>query len=125
MPESSPASDEAAVRVGLLPRVECRAPRAKCKSPTRDGGYAVAHHLTGAVRDRLSRANGHLEAVLRMIDEGEPYADILLQLTAVRGALDRATGLILEDMLDQLVDAPAHEQEELVRRIREGLRVVT
>ena len=85
----------------------------------------MAPHLMGAVRDRLSRANGHLEAVLRMIDEHEPYADILLQLAAVRGALDRATGLVLEDMLDQLVVAPEHEQEELVRRIREGIRVVT
>lgn len=85
----------------------------------------MGQHLRGPVRDRLSRANGHLEAVLRMIDEGERYPDVLLQLMAVRGALDRATGLILEDMLDDLVAAPIQEQGELIRRIREGLRVVT
>jgi CsoR family transcriptional regulator, copper-sensing transcriptional repressor len=85
----------------------------------------MGHHLRGSVRDRMSRANGHLTAVIRMLDEDQPYADILLQLMAVRGALEKATGLILEDMLDALRDAPKSERDQLVKSIREGIRVVS
>ncbi len=81
--------------------------------------------LRPAVRDRLSRASGHLDAVVRMLDENQPYADILLQMMAVRGALEKATGLILEDMLEALADAPKAEQDRLLRTIREGIRVVS
>lgn len=85
----------------------------------------MVYHLQGAVRDRIARASGHLQAVIRMLDHEEPYAEVLLQLTAVRGALEAATGLILDDLLEALADAPKAEQEELLRHIREGIRVVT
>ena len=82
-------------------------------------------HLQGAVRDRMARANGHLDAVIRMLDENQAYPDILLQLMAVRGALEKATGLILEDMLEDLVTTPRTEQGRLIQAIREGIRVVS
>ena len=85
----------------------------------------MGHHLQGAVRDRMARASGHLDAVIRMLDEGQPYADILVQMMAVRGALEKATGLILEDMLDQIADAPKAELDHLLKTIREGIRVVS
>ncbi len=85
----------------------------------------MGQHLRPAVRDRLSRASGHLDAVVRMLDENQPYADILLQMMAVRGALEKATGLILEDMLEALAAAPKAEQDHLLRTIREGIRVVS
>ncbi len=85
----------------------------------------MGHHLQVAVRDRMSRASGHLDAVIRMLDENVPYADVLLQIMAVRGALEKATGLILEDMLEALEEAPKSQQEQLIRTIREGIRVVS
>ncbi len=85
----------------------------------------MEHHLQGAVRGRMSRASGHLDAVIRMLDENQPYADVLLQLMAVRGALEKATGLILEDMLEALENTPKAEQEKLIQTIREGIRVVS
>jgi DNA-binding FrmR family transcriptional regulator len=82
-------------------------------------------HLQAAVRDRMSRASGHLGAVIRMLDEDQPYPDVLLQMMAVRGALEKATGLILEDMLEDLADAPKAERDALLHMIREGIRVVS
>ncbi|EQD60189.1 hypothetical protein B1B_07868 [mine drainage metagenome] len=73
----------------------------------------------------MSRASGHLDAVIRMLDENQPYADVLLQMMAVRGALEKATGLILEDMLEALADAPKPAQDQLIRAIRDGIRVVS
>lgn len=85
----------------------------------------MSYHLRPAVRDRMARASGHLDAVIRMLDADEPYTDILLQLMAVRGALEKATGLILEDMLESMADAPKASQDRLIQAIREGIRVVS
>lgn len=85
----------------------------------------MGYRLQGAVRDRMARASGHLDAVIRMLDEDQPYADVLVQLMAVRGALEKATGLILEDMLDAIEDVPRAELGQLLKTIREGIRVVS
>ncbi|MFY0408394.1 metal-sensitive transcriptional regulator [Solicola sp. PLA-1-18] len=42
------------------------------------------------VRNRLRRAQGQLNAVITMIDEGRDCKDVVTQLAAVSRALDRA-----------------------------------
>ena len=41
------------------------------------------------VMNRLSRAIGHLEAVKRMVERDEDCSEVLIQLAAVRSAMDR------------------------------------
>jgi DNA-binding FrmR family transcriptional regulator len=41
------------------------------------------------VQKRLRRVEGQIRAVQRMIDEGADCADVVTQLAAARGALDR------------------------------------
>lgn len=54
---------------------------------------------TKAIITRLKRANGHLAAVIRMLEEGAECEDALTQLAAVNKAISRggyalvATGL--------------------------------
>lgn len=48
------------------------------------------HEHTTDVVNRLSRAIGHLQAVKRMVEEGEDCADVLIQLSAVRSAINSA-----------------------------------
>ena len=54
---------------------------------------------TKAIITRLKRANGHLAAVIRMLEEGAECEDALTQLSAVSKAISRggfalvATGL--------------------------------
>jgi DNA-binding FrmR family transcriptional regulator len=55
------------------------------------------------VARRLSRAAGHLEAVRRMVDEGRDCPDVLLQLAAVRAALDATAKLVLADHMETCV----------------------
>lgn len=45
---------------------------------------------TKAVVTRLKRANGHLAAVVRMLEDGADCADALTQLAAVDKAISRA-----------------------------------
>ena len=62
---------------------------------------------------RLRSANGHLQAVIAMIEAGEPCESILHQLGAVQSALSCAGRTIvrcqLERSADSLLSDPCHE----------------
>lgn len=52
------------------------------------------------------RAEGHLRGVIKMIDEEKECPDILIQIAAVKAALDKAGVVILEDHLEHcLIEA--------------------
>ena len=55
------------------------------------------HKQTTAVIHRISRSEGHLRAIKRMVEEGKPCPEILIQLAAVRGAIDQIARVVLED----------------------------
>ena len=77
--------------------------------------HGVHHHDHGhvhenqkAVINRLARAIGHLEKVKRMVEEGYDCSEVLIQLAAVRSALDNTGKVILQDhMRHCMVDAVA------------------
>lgn len=49
------------------------------------------------------RASGHLQHVRAMVDSGEDCSDVLMQLSAVIGALQSIAKVILKDHLDHCV----------------------
>jgi DNA-binding FrmR family transcriptional regulator len=61
------------------------------------------HRHTAAVTRRLVRAEGHLAAVRRMVQDGRDCPEILLQLAAVRAALEATAKLILADHMESCV----------------------
>ena len=68
--------------------------------------HAHIHENQKAVVNRLARAIGHLNKVKRMVEEGHDCADILVQLAAVRSAIDNTGKVILRDhMRHCMVDA--------------------
>ena len=65
-----------------------------------------SHTQTKAVLNRLSRAIGHLESVKRMVEDGRDCTEVLVQLAAVRSALNNTSKIILRDHVDHcLMDA--------------------
>lgn len=48
------------------------------------------HDTTTAMINRLKRARGQLDGVIRMLEEGRECEDMVTQLAAVNRALDRA-----------------------------------
>ena len=71
-------------------------------------GHGHYHANTKTVKNRLARVIGHLHAVERMIDDGRDCAEVLIQLAAVRSALNNICKLILKDHMDHcIVDAVA------------------
>lgn len=86
-------------------------------------------HLDPRVREeakrRLLSVRGHVEALLRMLeDEGVYCVDALKQIKAVQGALDRVGEMVLKAHLKNHV-ATAHERgdvEEIVEELMEALK---
>ncbi|MBE6930273.1 MAG: metal-sensing transcriptional repressor [Ruminococcaceae bacterium] len=67
------------------------------------------HENTKAVVNRLSRAIGHLEKVKQMVEEGRDCSEVLVQLAAVRSAINNTGKLILKDHLNHCI---VHAVEE-------------
>jgi CsoR family transcriptional regulator, copper-sensing transcriptional repressor len=58
------------------------------------------HARTPSVINRLSRIEGHVRAVKRMIEEGAPCPDVLIQLAAVSSAVHKTARVVLEDHIE-------------------------
>lgn len=67
------------------------------------------HRETQQVLNRISRAAGHLNAIGRMISEGRDCSDVLIQLAAVRSAINNVGKIIISDHMEHCV-AQALEQ---------------
>jgi DNA-binding FrmR family transcriptional regulator len=77
------------------------------------------------VLDRLNKASGHLEGIVRMVQDGKPEVEVLRQILAVHGALEKTTVMVMEGMLEDFMDAPKTKRAHLLAQIREGLRDLT
>ena len=71
--------------------------------------HAHTHEHTKAVLNRLSRAIGHLQSVRTMVEEGRDCAEVLIQIAAVRSAIDNTGKLILQDHLKHCIMEAAAE----------------
>ena len=77
--------------------------------------HSHVHENQKAVVNRLARAIGHLDKVKRMVEEGRDCAEILVQLAAVRSALDNTGKVILKDhMRHCMVDAVSAGDQEAI-----------
>ena len=59
--------------------------------------------------NRLSRIEGHIRGIKTMVQESRPCPDVLVQVAAVRGALDRVARIILDEHLTQCIGRAAEE----------------
>lgn len=90
-------------------------------------GHTHSHTQTRAVVNRLARAIGHLERVKAMVEEGRDCSEVLIQLAAVRSALNNTGKVILKDHLEHcVVDAlETHDRtaiDELNRAIEQFVK---
>jgi CsoR family transcriptional regulator, copper-sensing transcriptional repressor len=85
-------------------------------------------HLDPKVREdarrRLLSTKGHVEGILKML-EGEPYCvDVLKQIKAVQGALDKVGEMVLQSHLKHHVVSAQErgDSDELVAELMEVLK---
>ncbi|HEY9607823.1 MAG TPA: metal-sensitive transcriptional regulator [Allocoleopsis sp.] len=77
-------------------------------------GQSTHHHVHDEdslrrIVNRLSRIEGHIRGVKTMVQESRPCPDVLVQIAAVRGALDRVARIILDEHLTECIARAAEE----------------
>lgn len=71
-----------------------------------------------AVTTRLKRAHGHLGSVIRMLETGAEYEDVLTQLAAVNKAIGRAGyALVMTGLQQYLADEHAAVDRTRLERL--------
>ena len=77
--------------------------------------HGHVHENQKAVINRLARAIGHLEKVKRMVEDGYDCSEVLVQLAAVRSALESTgKGILKDHMRHCMVDAVAAGDEDAI-----------
>lgn len=71
--------------------------------------HTHSHEHTKEVSNRLARAIGHLQKVKQMVENGDDCSNVLIQLAAVKSALNNTGKVILKDHLDHCI---VHAVEE-------------
>jgi DNA-binding FrmR family transcriptional regulator len=61
------------------------------------------HKALEDVTRRLARIEGHVGGVRRMWESGRPCDEVLLQLAALRAAIDRAARIIMRDHAESCI----------------------
>ena len=84
--------------------------------------HGHVHENQKAVINRLARAIGHLEKVKRRVEDGSDCSEVLIQLAAVRSALDNTGKVILKDHIHHcMVDAVAAGDEDAIDSLCEAV----
>ena len=89
---------------------------------THQHSHAHNHPNKKAVVNRLARAIGHLEKVKRMVEEDVDCSDVLVQLSAVKSALNNAGKILLKDHIEHcLVDAVERGDMQAVEELNHAI----
>ncbi|HKH00928.1 MAG TPA: metal-sensing transcriptional repressor [Bradyrhizobium sp.] len=68
---------------------------------------ATQHTSHPAIVKRLKRAEGHLRAIIGMLENGRSCLDLAQQLHAVESAIANAKRELIHDHIENCLDAPA------------------
>lgn len=85
------------------------------------------HHIHSdvekkAVLNRLSKIVGHVEAIKRMVENDEDCSQVLVQLAAVRSAVNSAGKVVLKNHLSScIVEAIEDHDDESIMKLDKAI----
>ena len=89
---------------------------------THDHSHPHHHENTKAVLNRMSRAIGHMESIKRMVEDGRDCSEVLIQIAAVRSAINNIGKIILEDHINHcIVDAVETGDKKALEDLNEAI----
>lgn len=96
-----------------------------------ESNHSHDHELSGEdnhrhrknIVNRLARIEGHVRSVKEMAKDGRDCGDLLIQIAAVRSALENCGKLILKDHLEGCViqAAKSGNQQQVLSQLNEAL----
>ena len=86
------------------------------------GAHPHTHENTKAVVNRLARIIGHLESIKRMVEDGRDCSEVLIQLSAVKSAINNTGKVILKDHIEHcMVDAVESGDHQAIQELTEAI----
>ncbi len=80
------------------------------------------HTQKKQVINRMARIVGHTEAIKRMCEEGKECSEILIQIAAVRSALNNVGKIILDDHVNHCVtNAIKNQDKEVLKKLSDAI----
>lgn len=88
--------------------------------------HSHAHHHSEEhrreVANRLARAIGHLQKVKQMVEDDEDCSDVLIQLAAVKSAINNTGKVILKDHMEHcIVHAVEDGNTEMIDELNDAI----
>lgn len=75
-----------------------------------------------AIVNRLARAVGHLESVKRMVEDGRDCSEVLVQLAAVKAAINNAGKEILKEHISHcIIDAVESNDRAAIEELNNAI----
>lgn len=77
---------------------------------------------TKAILNRLSRAIGHMESIKRMVEDGRDVNEILVQLAAVKSAINNTGKVMLKEHIEaSIVEAMQSGDMETIKELESAI----
>lgn len=88
-----------------------------------DHDHKHEHKHRKSVINRLARIEGHVRSVKQMATDDRDCPELLLQIAAIRKALDNTAKLILSDHLETCLVNAVHQgnEDEVIHDIKKAL----
>ncbi len=85
--------------------------------------HNTQHKRRKEVLDRLARIEGHVHGLRKMVAEDKSCPDILIQVAAIRAALNKVAHIVLEDHMETCMKeaASSGETEQHLEELKEAL----
>lgn len=68
---------------------------------------------------RLKRAKGHLESVIKMIEDERPCLEVAQQMHAVENAISKAKKTLIHDHLDHCLEHALEDKKSSAKAVKE------
>lgn len=86
------------------------------------GAHPHHHENTKAVINRMNRAIGHMESIKTMIENERDCSEVLIQIAAVKSAINNIGKIILEDHINHcIVDAVETGDKKALEDLNEAI----
>ena len=80
------------------------------------------HENTKAIVDRISRAIGHMQAIKGMVEEERDCSEVLMQIAAVKSAINNIGREILKEHISHcVVDAARSGDMQVIEELETAL----
>lgn len=79
---------------------------------------------TKKIINRLSRAEGQIRGIQKMINDDKDCMDVMTQLSAVRSSIDRVMGMVVANNLKDCVENPDGDPAAQSKKLEQAINMI-